>query len=164
MKNNLLFSAIVAILSFGLLAVNAIYAEPAPMNSGDHMVSQLLWTDVRSPQGEYLGKIADFVIDSGGHVTLAIINRGSLEADDNALVAVPFGSLSLKLFANFWVLDTTREKLAAAPPFKTEDLSSSTFTEDTYRYFGVEPSWTDQPRDRGIPTYKDPYDLMVHLR
>ena len=156
-----LFSTIALGFTVFFVGANLFGAEPISTGPGNHEVSQLLWIDVQNRQGDHLGKISDFVIDSDGRVVLAVILEGSRA--DYKLVAVPFSALSIGPSAGYWIIDTTREKLAAAPAFRKEDLSKEMFTEDIYRYFGLEPSWTDEPQERGIPTYKDPYDLMVNL-
>ena len=164
MKKTLLFSTMIAVITFGSLLFYTVGAEPAPVTPGAHEVNRLLWIEVQNPRGEHLGRISDLVIDSNGQVLLAVILSGSLEEGDSKLVAVPFSSLSLEPSGRHWVLNTTREKLAAAPSFKSENLPKGKLTEDVYRYFGLEPSWTDEPQDRGTPTYNNPYDLMVEDR
>ena len=163
MRKTLLFSTMIAVISFGCVLSYTLGAEPAPVTPGAHEVNRLLWVEVQNPQGEHLERISDFVIDPNGQILLAVIVSASLEAESR-YVAVPFGALSLEPSGRYWVLNTTREKLAVAPAFRSENLPKDKLTEDVYRYFGLEPSWTDEPQDRGIPTYNNPYDLMVDLR
>jgi hypothetical protein len=164
MRKTLLFSTMIAVISFGCVLSYTLGAEPAPAPLGTHEIGRLLWIEVQNPRGDHLGRISDFVIDSNGQVVLAVILSGSLEAGNSKLVAVPFNSLSLDPSERYWVLNTTQEKLAAAPPFRSENLPKGKLTEDVYRYFGLEPSWGDEPQDRGTPTYNNPYDLMVEHR
>ncbi len=158
MTKRALFSALILGFALGSLAANLFGAESMPAGSGNQEISQLLGINVQNRQGDRLGKVSDFVIDSDGRIVLAVILEGS--ATDARLVGVPFSALSLAPSARYWVMDATREKLAAAPVFRKEDLSTGKYSEDVYRHFGLEPSWTDDPHERGIPTYNDPYDLM----
>ena len=157
MTKRVLFSTLVLGFALSFVAANVFGAEPMPMGSENYEVSQLLWVDVQNRQGDHLGKIADFVIDSDGRVAMAVILGPPA---DHRLVAVPFSALSLGPSARYWIMDITREKLAAAPSFRKEDLSKGKLAEDVYRYFGLEPSWTDEPHEKGVPTYNDPYDLV----
>ncbi len=159
MTKRALFSALILGFALGFVAANLSGAESMPADSGNHTISQLLGVNVQNRQGDHLGRVSDFVVDSDGRIILAIILEGS--TSDPKLVGVPFSALSLAPSARYWVMDTTREKLTAAPPFKKEDLSTGKFAEEVYRYFGLEPSWTDEPQhDKGVPTYNDPYDLV----
>lgn len=40
-------------------------------------------------------------------------------------------------------MDTSKEKLAAAPTFKMSDLSDQKLAEDAYRHFGQQPYWSE---------------------
>jgi hypothetical protein len=59
-------------------------------------------------------------------------------------VAVPFQTLSFGSGKNELVLDMNWEKFASAPPYdRKTDLENSAWAADVYRYFGIQPYWTE---------------------
>jgi hypothetical protein len=73
---------------------------------------------------------------------------------ETSLIAVPFSSLSIR-GENAFVLNTTRERLAIASGFDASgDLNNSRWAGDVYRYFGVEPYWTE--KEEMAPTSSGP--------
>ena len=70
-------------------------------------------------------------------------------------IAVPFNALSLGLGREYFVLNTTRERLASAPSFnEKKDLSNRAFAENVYRYFGQQPYWTEGGYTGGTNPYR----------
>lgn len=161
MKAYPLIILLISVFAVGFVAVNAVADEPISMTWANYQISKLLWSDVENPQGEYLGRITDFMIDSNGRIEFAVVQVGFPEVGrDSELVAVPFGALS-RPGGKYYVLDTSRERLASAPRFdEKKDLSNRAFAEDVYRYFGLEPSWTEGGHERGIRSDQDPFDLV----
>ncbi len=88
--------------------------------------------------------ITDFVKESDGRITFAILNFGNYEdyGEEGRNVAVPFSALSCA--SNECTLDSTYEKLSPSPVFLSkEELTERKLAEETYRYFGVTPPWTE---------------------
>lgn len=104
---------------------------------------QMLETSVKNQQGEGLGKINDLVIDSQGHVPLAILTHGGFWGMGGKLVAVPFSALKFDPRGKDYVFNSTKEKLNSAPAFKITDLSDKKYPVDVYRFFGQHPYWTE---------------------
>ncbi len=161
MKKNLLIIPSILIFAFGFVAVNAVAKDPISRTLPNYEVSKLLWSDVENPQGEYLGRVTDFAVDSNGRIEFAIVQMGFPEVGrDSKLVAVPFSALS-RPEGKYYVLNTTRERLAAAPNFdEKKHLSNRAFAENVYRYFGLEPSWTEGGHEREIRSDQIPFDLV----
>jgi hypothetical protein len=107
--------------------------------------NDLLGAAVKDPQGGFLGIVTDFVKEPDGRVTFAILNFAKYEdyGDGGRMAAVPYGMLSCA--GQNCTLDSSYEKLASAPVFISKDeLTEWKLSEDTYRYFGQRPYWTDE--------------------
>ncbi len=134
--------AVVSVLIFCLLGATA-YAKQI---GNSYELRDLLWTRVENLQGKYLGTVSNFVVDSQGHVSLAIIDRSSGKANKpEELVAVPFNALSWKSKGDYFVLNISRLVLSETPTFsKDKDLSNRAFTAKLYRLFGLQAYWTQK--------------------
>ncbi len=144
MKGELLMIALISTFSLGLFIANAHAKAPISKTLTSYEISKLLWSNVEDPQGTYLGRVTDFVVDSNGHVEFATLLEGYLEFGDSRHVAIPFSAFSLGPGRDYFVLNITRERLASAPTFnETKDLSNRAFAENVYRYFGQQPYWTE---------------------
>jgi sporulation protein YlmC with PRC-barrel domain len=113
----------------------------------------LMGAEVRLPNGEEAGRINDFVIDSSdGRIAFLVLY--DVPGRETSLIAVPFSTLSIR-GENSLVLNTTRERLALAFDFDASgDLNNPRWAGDTYRYFGVQPYWTEQ--EEMAPSAADP--------
>jgi len=105
--------------------------------------NKIVGTPIKNQQGEEMGKIRDLVIDSQGHVPLAVLSHGGFWGIDEKLVAVPFSALNFDQTGKELVLNSTRENLDSAPSFQVSDLSNEKWAEDVYRHFGQHPYWTE---------------------
>jgi sporulation protein YlmC with PRC-barrel domain len=109
-------------------------------------VSKLLGTAVKNSQGEDLGTIADFVTGPEGGVAFAVISYW-ISDDTKKHIAVPFGALSCE--GQNCVLDASKDTLDSAPTFVSEDdLAERKLAEDIYRYFGLQPYWTEEEAEK----------------
>jgi len=154
MKGKILIIVLISIFSLGYVLANAYATEPMSKTSKDYEVTRLLSEYLENPQGGFLGRISDFVVDSNGHIEFAIVQVGFPEVGrDSKFVAVPFSALS-RPEGKYYVLNITRERLVSAPRFvEKKDLSNRTFAESVYRYFGLQPTWTEGRGTR----YPNPY-------
>jgi hypothetical protein len=104
--------------------------------------STLLGAMVKNPQGEDLGNIADVVTGPEGQVAFAVIALW-ISDDTQKRVAVPFSTLFCE--EQNCILNASKETLDSAPTFVSEDdLIEPKLAEDIYRYFGVQPYWTEE--------------------
>lgn len=127
------------------LAVANMYAAEQ-MTTGlsrPYGVSEIVGAFVQNPQGVQLGRISDFVIDSQGRVTFAVLSHGGFLRMGEKAVAIPFSALTYDGMGRHFVLNMSREKLESAPVFAIKDLSSEKWADDVYRYFGQMPYWTE---------------------
>jgi len=124
--------------------------EPYWTEKGEHAMkafdlyenARFMGAEVRTARGEEVANVNDFVIDSSdGHIAFVVLSDVAGRGD--TMVAVPFGALSRRGESEF-VLNTTKEQLASAPSFNEyADMSNLSYAESVYRYFGLQPYWTD---------------------
>jgi sporulation protein YlmC with PRC-barrel domain len=109
-------------------------------------IKNLVGASVKNPQGEDLGLIIDFVKDSNDRAVFAILVYGDYETygDFGKQVAIPFAALSC--MEQNCILNASKDRLDSAPSFVwKEDLDpEKTLAEDIYRYFGLQPYWTEE--------------------
>ena len=96
---------------------------------------------VQSKDGKAVARIDDLVIDSkNGRVALLVLDQ--VPGRGHSQLAVPFGDLSMS--GSVFALNSTEDRLAAAPGFdEFVDTNNSQKAEDIYKYFGLQPYWTE---------------------
>ena len=161
MREKILIILLISVFSLGFVLAKAYAEGSMPKSMRTYEVSRLLSEYLENPEGRFLGRVTDFVVDSNGRIEFAIVQVGFPEVGrDSKLVAVPFSALS-QPEGKEYVFNTTRERLVSAPRFNAKkDLSNRAFAENVYRYFGLEPSWTEGEHERGIRSDQDPLDLV----
>ncbi len=155
--------AFLAVFALGLFAATAYASEE--MAKGMHRpygLSELLGSDVKNLQGDYLGKITDLVVDPQGRVAFAVLSHGGLLGMGGTTVAIPFEALTFDQMDRHFALDITRERLNSAPAFSMRDLTNEKWAEDVYRYFGRQPYWTEGGlvMEGAEPVEKEPMGTM----
>jgi uncharacterized protein YrrD len=145
MKKQMHFAVLISVISLGLLAATA-YAG-GPMTKGDYQAFDMnatLGSLVKNPQGDYLGRIDDYVFDSEGRITFAVLSYGGWwRMVGGKHIAIPFDAFSYEAKDRQFVLDATREQLDTAPVFDKKFVGDRKWAEDTYRFFGRQPYWTE---------------------
>ncbi len=120
---------------------NSIAQEMIPKTEGMSQVGNLSGAAVKNPKGEYLGTIIDVVNVPEGSASFAILAYW-ISDDTQQRVAVPFGALSCE--GQNCVLNASKDTLEAAPVFFSEDyLVEPKLAGEIYRYFGLQPYWTE---------------------
>jgi len=102
--------------------------------------SDLINVNVKNAKGEYLGKIADLAINTRGNAVFAVLSYGFA----GKLIPVPINALKIEENGKTARLDVSSEKLESAPYFTSlnwGEMMNSKWTEDTYKFYGVSPSW-----------------------
>ena len=133
------------VFALGLLGALA-YSEEHMGGAGigkPSSLRHLMGASVTTPRGEELGRITDFAIDAHGRVAFVIVARGGFFRVGGKEVAIPYSSFAYDRMERHFVLDVTKEKLNAAPPFAMRDLLDERWAEKVYRYFGKAPYWTE---------------------
>jgi sporulation protein YlmC with PRC-barrel domain len=151
-KMNRIIAIIAVALIFSLGFVSANVYAGGGMSKGWHRayeVGEIVGSDVKTPEGEELGRIHDFVIDSNGRVAFMILAYGGFMGMGEKRVAIPFGAFTYDRIGRHLVLDVSREKLESAPSFERSELLNPKWAEDTYKYFGLQPYWTEGGHTEG---------------
>jgi sporulation protein YlmC with PRC-barrel domain len=108
------------------------------IHEGGSRFSTFLVPESRAKTGRMSPRINDFVINRDGHVVFVVLE--DVGGTEGKMVATPFGALSMK-DNNVFALDTTRDRLSAAPAFSWSDVSNQRYAADIYRYYGLQPYW-----------------------
>ncbi len=139
----IVLTALVTIVGYGVAesyAKEPVATEGARMYEG----TRLFGAYVKNAQGEYLGRVEDFIVDKD-RIAYLVVVQGGFVGMGGKQIAVPFEACSLDPKGMGFVLNVSREKLRSAPAFsRSTDLASRKWAEDTYRYFGLQPYWTDE--------------------
>jgi sporulation protein YlmC with PRC-barrel domain len=138
--------ALIAVISFVGYGAGELYGKEPMTSEGiqPYQISQLYGSYVKNPQGEYLGRIEDFIIEKD-RIAYLIIVHGGFVGMGGKLIAVPYEACSFDPKGPGFVLDVSRERLASAPAFfRSTDLASRKWSEDSHRFFGLQPYWTDE--------------------
>ena len=124
------------------IGVGAVYFGSGLMTSDwdrAYALSDIKGSQVKNMQGEDLGTLDDFVIDTDGRVGFAILSHA------DKLVAVPFDAITYDQSEKRLSLNMSKERIESAPAFdKTTDLSRSAWTDEIFRYYGVQPYWGEE--------------------
>ena len=153
----------VTVLVFALTLGYAVVRSTADEMLGESWfvseATDLLGTRVNDSMGEHLGIISDFVKDPEGRISFAILTFGKYEdyGEGGRLVAVPFDALSCS--GQDYTLRSSYEQLASSPVFISKDeLGNREMAGDIYRYFGLQPYWTEEEMTQHEMTSDFPYD------
>jgi len=142
MRRIMLATVLALSLIFGYTVAGPMAHEIKEKSGETSEVSNLLGKGVKNPQGEDLGTITDVVAGPEGRIAFAVLSYW-ISSDTQMRVAVPFDALSCE--GQNCVLNTSRETFDSAPTFVLEgELAEQKLAEDIYRYFGVQPYWTEE--------------------
>src|SRR5512135_3564371 len=112
------FIMLIALISLtGFQDAESYGGEPvASEGVRPYEISQLYGSYVKNPQGEYLGRIEDFIIEKD-RISYLIVVHGGFVGMGGKLIAVPFEACSFDPKGPGFVLNVSREKLRSAPAF-----------------------------------------------
>lgn len=114
--------------------------------------TQVIGARVESTQGEVEARIANLIIDSStGQIPLLVLSDVRGKGDNR--VAVPFDALS-RTSRGIFALNSTEDQLASAPSFHKSKMSNRSYTENVYRSFGLQPSWTEGGKAKAMDPYR----------
>ena len=120
--------------------MNQVYAfTNTPLKASD-----MIDTDVVSPQGDSLGEVKEVVIDPNtGRVAYAVISFGGFLGVGEKLFAIPFKALKYNWAENEYVLDVPKERLEDAPGFDEDNwpTMSEQWHRDVHEYYELPPYW-----------------------
>jgi sporulation protein YlmC with PRC-barrel domain len=111
-----------------------------PLPMGAYRVSAWMGAPVRTPKGDEVGRVNDFVIDFAKN---QLVYFALSEEAEGRMVAVPFNELSSE-GGGMLAIRTSKEKLLDSPAFTWDDMGNRNYAEHIYRYFGVQPYWEEK--------------------
>ena len=132
---------LVFVFALGIGVGSVYFGGGLMMNDWEraYALSELKGSHVNNMQGEDLGTVDDFVIDTDGRVEFAILSYA------DKLVAVPFDAITYDQSEKRFSLNMSKERIESAPAFdKTTDLYRSAWADDIYRYYGIQPYWGEE--------------------
>jgi sporulation protein YlmC with PRC-barrel domain len=119
----------------------------------EYQASTIINSFVKNQKGEYLGRIMDLMIDpQNREISFAVLSAGGVLGVPMKYVAVPFNAFTTSDEKNVYLLDMTREKLAAAPSFSRQQwpfMANREWEGGVYRYYGQNPHWGDANEPAG---------------
>ncbi len=143
MRKIMLAIVLILALIFGFAVARSMANEMMEKSVG---TSGLLGAGVKNLKGEDLGTITDVVRGPEGRIAFAVLTYW-ISDDTQRRVAVPSSALSCE--EQNCVLNATRDKLASEPAYGSEDeLAEPKVAEDIYKYFGLQPYWTEEGPQR----------------
>ncbi len=84
--------------------------------------SSLKGNNVRNAQGDNLGKVEDFMLDtSTGEVSYAVLSFGGVMGIGDKLFAVPLQAMQADADQHEFILDESKERLEKAPGFDKDN-------------------------------------------
>jgi len=127
---------------------------------GNFRLSKLIGADVKSTNGEDLGRVDDLIMDSHtGKITFAIVGRGGLLGLGEKRRAVPWQQVKINSEKEV-SLNVDREKFASAPTVSSDyaDLNDLQTVATINRFYGIEPvgAAEETPGGTGKGTQRSP--------
>lgn len=144
-KMMMLFTA-VTLIAFTYMSTSVL-AEGMkdPMGKTHEEMSVFVGTDVKNMEGEDLGTVKDFVWDSEGKVSFALVSHGGFLGFGEKKVAVPYRALTYDKEKQHFTCVISKDRFANAPEIEDEaKLNDRFFAEEVHRYFGQHPYWTEE--------------------
>jgi len=106
---------------------------------------KVLGTDISSPAGEKIGKVEDLVLDKlSNNIMFAIVSFGGFLGVGQKYHPIPWSSLDFDLEQGSYVIDCTKEELAAAPADTIEELTRNdglAYRDRVYDYYRAPRYW-----------------------
>jgi len=113
--------------------------------------SKIIGTSIRNLQDESIGKVDNLVVDlPAGRVVAVVVSTGGFLGLGSELSAIPPSAFHVNSDRNLLTLDATKESLAQAPHFKSDqwpNLANPQYTEGLYRSYRVEPYFSPTGKD-----------------
>jgi sporulation protein YlmC with PRC-barrel domain len=150
MRKMTMFLTAMTLIAFTYMSTSVL-AEGMkdPMATSREDVSSWIGKDVMNTQDEKLGTISDFVWDSDGKLSFAVVSHGGFLGVFDTKVAVPYSALTYDKDKQYFTSDISKDRFANAPEFKDEaTLHDRSFAEEVYRYFGQQPYWTEESMEK----------------
>jgi sporulation protein YlmC with PRC-barrel domain len=128
---------------------SALGASPSLQDAVLLRSKTLFEYQVKSPQGEDLGKIEEVMIDMEmGRVAYAVLSFGGLWGLGSTWVPVPWDAVALQPDEKVLLLKIEKEKIEKAPNFESAtlpELANRPWGAVIHTYYGYPPYWEKRP-------------------
>jgi sporulation protein YlmC with PRC-barrel domain len=105
--------------------------------------TKVIGSPVKNLRDEKVGTMDDLIVDlQAGRIVQVIVSSGGFLGLGDSLSAVPPAAFHYDPAQKDWILDVTKESLAAAPHFKKNqwpNFSDPVYVDSVYRAYRVEP-------------------------
>ncbi len=99
----------------------------------------LIGDDVENPQGESLGDLKDFMLDTAaGKIAYAVVSFGGILGMGDKLFAVPWSALTIDHEGHKLILNVSKDRLKDAPGFDKDhwpNFADAAFAEKISSYY-----------------------------
>ena len=146
MRKIVMFLTAMTLIAFTYMSTS-VFAEGMkdPMGMTHEAMSACIGKEVKNTEGEHLGTIKDFVLDSEGRISFAIVSHGGFLGFGEKKVAIPYSALTCDEGNQYYTCAVSKDRFANAPTIEDEaKLHDRSFAEEVYRYFGQQPYWTEE--------------------
>lgn len=107
--------------------------------------SKVIGTEVKSPDGNSIGKIEDVVLDkTSNDIMFAIVGFGGFLGMNEKYHPMPWSMLDYEKDRDGYVVNTTKEQLEKAPADTMDELTKNDghgLREQVYDYYGAPRYW-----------------------
>jgi len=121
--------------------IRLIYSV-TPFPTMTYRFSTLMGTSVQTRKGDEVARVNDLVIDLTKNQVVYFV-LSDVREKEGKMVAVPFNELS-RGSGNIFALHVTKERLLDSPDFTWSDISNRKYAETVYRYYGLQPYWSEE--------------------
>ncbi|MFQ4149996.1 PRC-barrel domain-containing protein [Arthrobacter sp. LAPM80] len=106
---------------------------------------------VRDKDGNDIGKVHDLLIDPRGNtVRFLVVESGGFLGMGERKSFIPVDAIT-QITMNEVHIDQSRERVAGAPPYDPELVTTRTYHQDSYGYYGYTPYWVAGDTYPGFP-------------
>ena len=146
MRKIMMFLTAITLIAFTYMSTSALAEEmKVPMGKPHEDVSLWIGAEVRNIKGDHLGTIQDFVRDSEGRLSFAIVSNEGLFGNLKRKVATPYSALTYDHEKHYFTCPVGWDWFMSAPSLENEaELHNRSFAEEIYRYYGQRPYWTEE--------------------
>ena len=146
---------IMAMTAIALVYMSASALAEGMMGKSHEDVNLWIGKAVMNTQGDKLGNVKDFVRDSDGKISFAVVSHGGFLGIGERQTAVPYSALTFNKEKQYFTCDISADQFVNAPEIKDEArLQDRSFAEEVNRYFGEHPPWTEKSMDKPSGTEK----------
>ena len=146
-KMMMMFLTAMTAIAFAFVSTSALAGDlGVPVGKAPYDASNWIGKEVKNMKGEDLGMVKDFIWDSGGRVSFAVVSQGGFLGFGGKEVTIPYSALTFNNDKQVVTCDISKDRLAAAPEFYGEEVTpqNRSSAAEVYRYYGQAPYWTGE--------------------